>query len=369
MVITAFDQLASTEGMHYIPFNRYVCTDAHFIHLAKAVVGQGGIVRSQSSFNSYEKRYGGQDLNGRTVAVYRHTAFGDQLIVTGLMAYLKATYPRCRLLYFSSPDTFECWRNNPHIEYCGGPMPFETTRNVDYHIFLESMFESDGEVDQMNCYDSMLQFCGINPETVLPLYKRPKIFFSSTEVRKMREITRAYDNYILYHWNPSNPNRMYAPEDSIAMLQGLRQRLPGFNIVVVGSGEADIPEMEGVYNLVGKTSTFREATYYVAKSKLVIGPDSSIAHVAGAFQNLPCISLWGLFHPNDRVRYYENHYAITGFEACPHAPCRNHDFHLPQSKCRDCANHIEPAEFCNALRSINPAHIVDTAVEIFQRWN
>lgn len=369
MVITSFDQVVSTEGMVYLPYNRYVCTDAHFSNTARAVMQQGGKVLAQSSFNPYEKRYSGQDLNGKNVAVYRHTAFGDQLIVTGLTNYLKFMFPRVRLFYFSSPDTFECWRNNPSIEYCGGPMPLETVKAMDYHIFLESMFESDGEPDQMNCYDSMYQFCGIDPVMVPDIYKRPRMYFNTAENKVMREITKQYGKYILFHWNSSNPNRMYPPEDSIATLQLLRKKLPYHNIIVVGALRegAEIPEIEGVYNLVNRTTTFREVVYYIARSQLVIGPDSSIMHVTGSFDNIPCISLWGLFHPDDRVKYYPNHYPITGFEMCPHAPCRNHDFKLPNTKCRDCANHIEPAEYCNALRSINPEFIVSKAGEILDK--
>lgn len=370
MVITAFDRLALYDEHVYLPFTRYVITDASYHRIAKSLAKANGSIVSSSCFNSRE-RITRARIKNRKVAIYRHTAFGDQLIMTGLTQWLHIKWPDARIFYACSPMVGDIWRWNPTVEYIGQPMTLEFVDSMTDHIFFEGMFENDSEPDQLNCYDAMFRRAGFDPRNVPTKFKRPHLYFNQQEEKFHGELRGKHGDFIVYHWSSSNPNRMYPPAQSIATLQLLSEAF-AWPICVVGTC---IPEEKeeyvlppGCVDMRNATPKFRTIINYVAASTLVIGPDSSVVHVAGALAK-PCISLWGLFHPNDRIKYYENTYPIVGFSACPHAPCRNHDFQLPDAKCADAGNTISPPEFCNALRSITPLQIVQKAYTALSQQN
>ena len=122
----------------------------------------------------------------------------------------------------------------------------------------------------------------------------------------------------------------------------------------------------GVTNLVNKTKTFRDLIPVIEKASLVICPDSSILHLTACFPNVPVISLWGLFHPQDRALYYDNQMALFNQGVCPHAPCRDHNFKLPLEQCKDAKGapkEKSEIKYCQVLASIDPDQIVKFAEE------
>lgn len=365
MIIASWDQLIGYDGMSFQPFTRYVVTEATFERVTNSVVKAGGQVINNSSFNN-SKKMTRKHVPKRRIAVYRHTAYGDQLIMTGFCAYLKHLWPDCRIFYYCSPEIADIWRWNPHIEFCGGPLPIETANHMNDHIFFEQMFECDSESDQQNCYDNMFHFAGFDPADVPDKFKIPHLYFNQDEQRTQRILKERYGSFVIYHWSSSNRNRMYPPEQAFATLQWLSAKLPDHKIIVLGTDHTKVDALNNisrVEDLRNRTRTFRDVLHFVSQADLVIGPDSSVMHAAAAIP-IPCISLWGLFHPDDRIKYYPMSYPLTGFSACPHAPCRNHDFKLPVRLCRDAENHIEPPEFCNALREIAPLQIAQLAYDI-----
>jgi len=364
MMIASYDRLIGFDDMTFQPFTRYVMSEATFQTIARNLNDRGQIV-STSCFNDRTAFRRGR-IKERRVGVYRHTAFGDQLIMTGITAWLRHVWPDARIFYFCAPLVTDIWRWNPHIEFCGGPMTLEFADAMTDHIMYEGMFENDGEPDQLNCYDSHLRAAGFDHKKVPARFKRPYIFFNQKEEMYQAELRGKHGDYIVYHWSSSNLNRMYPPAQSLATLQLLLERIQ-IPIIVVGTCDDEEAKLyklpEGCVDLRNKTPKFRQIMNMVAASALVIGPDSSVVHVAGGLAK-HCISLWGLFHPNDRIKYYENAHPIVGFKSCPHAPCRNHEFKLPEEKCYDAGNTVSPPEFCNALRSIAPLQIVNKAYHI-----
>ncbi|GAG75174.1 unnamed protein product [marine sediment metagenome] len=79
------------------------------------------------------------------------------------------------------------------------------------------------------------------------------------------------------------------------------------------------------------------------------------------------VSLWGLFDPNDRIKYYPNSYPLTAFDVCPHAPCRDHNFQLPLDYCADAKNVLKPLErnhYCPVLEAITPDMVLRKVDEV-----
>ena len=112
-----------------------------------------------------------------------------------------------------------------------------------------------------------------------------------------------------------------------------------------------------ILNLTGKT-TVKEFTNLVSLSELLIGNDSSAAHVAAAF-DVPVHILFGSSPPHlcspigDAVNiYYKN-------DACPISPCGKMSCELQDIRCMQAHS---PIEILNKLKSKSSNYQVDSII-------
>ena len=367
MKVVSPNQLVKTDTYWLKPFDRYVVSDHEFVTLTDRTPNTRW---EFSSFNSYERRYGGQDLNGKNVCIYRHSAHGDQLIVSAVPRYLKSRFPRATVHLYCHPSVHSLWLNNPFVEGAPIPLPipFDAMRKYDYHVMYEGMLEGNSEPDQNCCYDDMFNWIGCNPPDS---FKRPFVQ-TRPEDYTLFNTMLPQKPYLVYHLSAANPNRTYPWAQGSQFLRMFHDAYPNWIVVIVGqsvSSTGSKIEVEGstfpvyqmgagpwVINLVDKTPDYRQLVPFIENADLVVCPDSSILHLAAAFPEGPkIVGLWGLFSSNDRARYYKNHQGVTS-NACPHAPCRDHNFELPQDKCKD-ARQVR-AGFCQTLAGISPETIM-----------
>lgn len=359
---------ATTKGVTvtYKPFCRYIVSDYEAMYLTQFAVSTKW---SRSAFNSYEHRYGGQDLNGKKVCIYRHTAYGDQLMVSAVPYYLKTLYPDAIVHLYCAPGIVDMWKNNPYV---GGaaiplPIPFDVARSYDYHIFYEGMLENNGEPDQNCCYDDFFSVIGLTD--VPARFKRPHFIPRPEDMKGIEDLGLDLSGkYLVYHLAPANKNRCYPPQKGVDFITMFLEEFKSWKVLIVGRvGEDDawkseyeniIPDRPNVVNLVNKTESFRQLVPIIQRASLVVCPDSSVLHLAACFPDVPVVSLWGIFHPNDRAKYYPNSFPIFKGDACPHAPCHNHDFRLPLEKCTQSRGWTDGQQYCQVLNAIEPEDIM-----------
>jgi ADP-heptose:LPS heptosyltransferase len=326
-----------------------------------------------SSFNAWERRYGGQDLNGKRVCIYRHAAYGDQLMVSAIPHYLATLFPEATIHLYCEADVASLWEGNSFVGGCAIPLPipFDVARSYDYHIFYEGILENNSEPDQNCCYDDMFGMIGLND--VPPIFKRPHIFPRKEDYEFVKAQTLdANGKYLVYHVSPANKNRCYPPKQGLQFLRQFIRHYSDWKVYLVGVNPDDYPEIkefakdneERVFNLIGKTGEFRSLIPLVERASLVVAPDSSVMHLTACFPHVPVISLWGVFDPNDRVKYYPNHSALVAKDVCSFAPCRNHDFKLPIEDCKDALGYKEGTEYCPAIAAIDPDNIMAQARKV-----
>lgn len=373
MFIASFRIPISAGEWFLSPLARYVMSDSMYNKIMEqlnaayeAQKKEPDFYNGWSSFNSYERRYAGQDLNGRRLAIYRESGFGDNMIVSGLVHYLKTTYPTAQIDIFGLPHVQTVWSGNREATMMPVCPQFDALRNYDYHIMLEGMIENDNEPDQKNAYDNLFDFCGIYSKQVPPEFKRPHLVWSESD-QKARAEWKAKKpwRYILWHWNPSGATRMYPPELAEQAIEALSYRA---DVVIIGHTEnGKIPEpkseIENVHNYVGKTPKWRDTLPMIAEAKLVVAPDSSILHAAAAY-NVPTIGLWGSFHHEDRAKYYPEHHPIEAFHVCPKAPCRAQKDDLPKHFCQQAQGYDETSRWCTAMKAIDPQRIIEKAEKL-----
>lgn len=364
--------------MTFKPYCRYIVSDYESDELIVACPNTNW---RHSSFNSFRRPYDGSDLNGKKIVIYRHNAYGDQLIASAVPSAIMRRYPSAVVHLYCHPQVTDLWFRNPLV---GGfaislPIPFEVTQAYDFQVFYEGMLEANREPDQNCCYDDMFGVAGIKVEDY---EKKPCVFPRPDDYRILKEI-ELKEPYILYHMSPHNKNRCYPPKQAKTLLQMLLTQTP-YHVYVIGTdpsheydwvfGEIESEDpLWGVHseprlhNLLQATKSFRDLIPILEKAKLLICPDSSPMHLAAVFDHLPVISLWGLFHPNDRIKYYPNSHPICSFESCPSAPCRDHDFELPVKQCRHADGAPEKEtdiHHCLALAAITPETIMEKVVEV-----
>ena len=354
----------------YKPFCRYIVSDYEAAFL---VQNTPSTEWTHSSFNSYERRYGGQDLTGKKVCIYRHTAYGDQLMASAVPRYLKTKYPQAILHFYCDPGIMDLWKNNPFI---GGsavpiPIPFDVARSYDYHIFYEGMLENNGEPDQGCCYDDFFGVigCGDVPDH----FKRPNIMVRPEDYNFVKERKLDLEKpYLLYHLAPANKNRCYPPEKAKEFIQMFLNHttFEGWRVFVVGK-EKDkeavfgvLKEIKGIVDLVNETENFRVCIPLVEKANVLVCPDSAFLHLGGCFPHVPMVSLWGPFNPNDRAKYYTNNHPIFKPDVCKFAACRNHDFALPLEKCTKAANWVGGGKYCAVMENIKPIEILEKVLDV-----
>lgn len=408
MQIIMTDKIVRLSGLKVLlrPGTRYVISDqeAYLYKNAEGMRRQTGLTDTFtdihfSSFNSYERRYAGQPASGKKIAIYRHSAYGDQLIASSIPRYIKFLYPDAKVFYYCHVDMFSFHVGNQFLER-GLPIPlpisFDAARNFyDWHVFYEGMLENDGEPDQNCCYDNLFAFCGL--QNVPDHFKRPYIFLKPDDYRAMRSWEEDKDigfnpeeKYIVYHLSPANENRCYPLLLARRFWELFSANFADYRIYVVGLDSDGrraqmFTGLPRVINMLSKVSTFREHVPLIENANLVVCPDSSIGHLAACFPEVPVISLWGPFSPNDRVKYYGNHYAIFHPELCPHAPCHDHTFQIPEDKCQ-MSPHYEgiresmkkvaekykavfpegPLEWCVCLAGIQPEEILGLADKLLK---
>lgn len=356
MRVISTDMAVRANGQHFEPFARYVVPDSLAQKFKTRASGEGARVLTESHWNSYCRPYVGQPLDGKTLAVFRHGAFGDQLMLTGLMRSIKRRWPKANILYFSAPKVAEIWAHNPDVLFCDRALLFETAKGCDYHLFAEYMLENNAEPDQRNAWEDLYAWAGVEAD---PSEMVPAIYFGE-EDKTWEAAWEAMmkDPYWVYHWSPDNPVRAI-PEIQAKEIIRKVSNDTGLRCVVIGKSEVgkEIEFQGNILNLMDKTA-FRQLIPILHRARAVVCPDSSMGHLAAAMPGTPVVSLWGPFAPYDRVSTYPNHHPIFPREVCPHSPCRWHGFTIPVAeKCKDASNHVRGVTHCNVLRAITPEEV------------
>ena len=373
MRIVQADKLIQINDYFYKPHERYIVSDYELDLLLR---GAPRTKWAWSAFNSWERRYAGQDLNGKSVIIYRHNAWGDQLIASAVPRYLKTLYPDATIHMYCHPQVMSLWDGNPFVEGTAIPLPipFESAIRYDYQIFFEGMLEGNSEHDQHCCYDDFFGVIGLHD--VPDEFKRPYFQAAPGDYTFFNSVKAKYGErpYMLYHMSPANANRRYPPKQSQLFIAAFLDAFKDMGVIIVGQDpEEEYGELLSVFdkhsrviNLIDATPSFRDVFPIIEAAKVLVCPDSAIMHMAATMPHVPVVSLWGIFDPQDRIKYYPNTHPIFPKSVCPHAACRDHNFELPVQNCRD-AEGSGKIKHCRVLEAISPEIIVATCAHAMVR--
>ncbi len=308
-----------------------------------------------------------QNWRGKRVLFYRNRGIGDQLISSALSRFFSEML-KAQCYQLSDRIHELLWCGNPYIygQPVRLPLSIDSLIRVngkpffDWFFPMESVSEFDTEIEQGNVYDRLFAQLGFDPSRIPEDYKRP--YWALTE-KDLEDTKTPTEPYVAFQLRATNVGRTI-PLTTMAIVLSELDKL-GLPILCMDDDplDAELAKLIGCFknarDISGQTKTVRNYGTLIRMAKLVVGPDSSAIHFA-ASGAVPCISMWGSFHPDSRVKYYKNHVALFHPEYCQHAPCFNWEEHLPYHKCpngkeqKNCAvfDGVQPEEIATAIKKL-----------------
>lgn len=191
---------------------------------------------------------------------------------------------------------------------------------------------------------STAYLCGLDPKELL--IKKPIIVLSDEEKEYAKSLLKDYKNTVIICWYAVGSNRSYPTDSTQSLINLLYQE--GFTPIVVGTQEFDF---HNCVNLQKKTN-LRQLFALVSQADYVITVDTSVLHIAGAFDK-KTIALFGPIRPEWRCSTYKNCIAIKPNVPC--FPCSDRQDIAPENclcnKVKDaCLKSIKPQQILRVVR-------------------
>lgn len=310
------------------------------------------IVNSVAPLMAHYRSYDGQDLTDKKMLIIREGGIGDLLFTTPSIKYLFEKY-NCIIDVSCAGRYHQVFESNPHVnKILFMPLLFEDFDSYDYHISFQGLIEENTKDSQeMNAYDIYIQQFGLTGK-IPDSDKKPTLIPDSKCSAKVGEMQKEIfgENFedrirIFIHYSTSSKIRTYPGPRWFEMIDEILKIDDRINVYIIDSGrrESEVESFikmnsfskDRVYNLCKYSINLHFAFAMVEYCHLMIGSDSSMLHVAAAYDK-PIIGLYGPFPSEIRLKYYKNTIGLdmktkcspcflhTGEVACPYgdpSPC------------------------------------------------
>jgi ADP-heptose:LPS heptosyltransferase len=305
-------------------------------------------------FEKIYKPYTGQDLNDKTLLVWRQGGLGDLCFIQPNLKYLKEKYPTCKIFfacgsqYHSMVKTWSCIDMVLDL-----PFSLYYIIHSDYHAVFEGVIERTKQAEKENAYRLFSKWLGLNlPDDLLFPEQTP----SDVAVIKCKEVFNEWGinekEFITIQMRSSSPIRNPNPEMFKKLINELTKK--DHTIVLT-----DVPQMEGTINEFIKKLDNPEKVFNFSKfsreiedtialaslSSVCVGTDSSLNHLSISVKT-PTMGIFGPFTGEIRLGTYPENMRewIDCQDDC--APCFTHSM-VP------CRNALSGYSKCYTKLNIN----------------
>ena len=303
----------------------------------------GGIAES----GRFEDFYNPINVNNlpkkKILLLFRSGGIGDVMFMLPLIKYLKKNF-EAKIKAGTTPTYITLLENNPYIdEQFMMPFKLEEMETSDYHLTFEGVIEDiDKDAKTIHAVDLFLREANVDFTKVSSEDKIPELGLDEFHLKKVgKKLSYLEDDIkIGIQLQASSPIRTFPLEKLIGVLRelvsrkyvvfifgGKRQQELGKHIQEILS---NFTNREKVINLANEHITLKDSIAFAKYMSLIIAPDSSFVHIAGAL-GIPIIGLYGCFPSLLRMKYYKKAIGIdTNVPCAPsfthgHAPCYRGD--------------------------------------------
>ena len=307
------------------------------LHADPRIASKKFLKPAKIKFKNIYRPYKGQDMDNKTLLVFRTGGIGDLLFIQPNLLYLKEKYPTCKIKFACGPqyqsmvETWDCVD-----EVLDLPFEFKQLVQADYHALFEGVIERCKLSENVNAYNLFTEWLGLNlPDELLVPKQDAKSELVDFCSEKLKEWGVEPHKFILMQLRASSPIRTPRPLLWKNIIDGLTDQ--GYKIVLTDSPR-QAEHVDGFIKYVkDPTKVFNfckhseSLDYSIALTKLaglIVGTDSAMNHIAASL-GVPCYGLYGPFPGHIRLKTYSNTKWIDAVRPC--APCYVHG----QSSCKE----------------------------------
>lgn len=284
--------------------------------------------------NTTYRRYSGEKLDGKKIAIWRTGGMGDLCFITPYLKKIKDLYPTSKIIFGCGAQYSDVMSKHPYVdEFHNLPIDTDILKKCDYHLMFEGIIEGNPDAEKKNVYDLFGEYFNIKLEDE---EKVPNLFVDQENLDYFFDFEKKCNVYpekdktirIGIHLKTSSIIRdvpVHILNQVITLLIGTSKNIV---IYLLGSREdasvgnkIPIPVAGRIVPFYASVRGFRDGVAAISQMDLVIGGDSSGMHIAAAFGK-PMVGLFGAFLGDLRLRYYKNAIAINSVIKC--SPCFMH---------------------------------------------
>lgn len=322
----------------------------------------------RKSFKEMFRRYKGQNLDGKTLLVWRTGGLGDVIITQSTVRAIKERYPTCKVIYATQPafhETFYAWPKGLVDEVIPVPFKKEYLEKCDYHLTFIHSIENCLETNSMNYFEIFQKMTGIDYD-----YKN-YISTLSTLPNVIKSLQQVFPpNLIILHIKSSTKLRdmsmnRWTEIIRLLLLQGYRVGIidrkgteKEIDYYIKQIGMNDNPQ---VLNLAKFSLDLNFAIGMGSMAKGAICIDSGYAHIMGALRK-PAVVICGPYQAKNVCSAYTTIEGIDpteGWNECNKYPCY---FNNQENQCPYVLAGMTPG----CIDSISAKRIVDKLNEVIK---
>ena len=253
-------------------------------------------------FKNVYRPYTGQDVNNKTVLVFRTGGIGDLLFIQPNLIHLKEKYPTCKIKFACGPqyqpmvETWDCVD-----EVLDLPFQFKHLIQSDYHMLFEGVIERCKEAEIVNAYHIFSRWLGLNlPKEQLIPRQDPKPELIDKCFKIIEGWGIADEPFVLMQLRASSPIRTPSHEFWVKIVDEINER--GYNVVLTDNPRQGTNIDEFIKLLKKPEKTFNFCKYSdaidhtIALTKLsacTVATDSALSHIAASLD----VKSFGIFGP------------------------------------------------------------------------
>lgn len=364
--------------------------------------GPAAIEMDPTRFEWVYREYQGEDLDGKTLFLWRTGGAGDLAEMKPAIQYAKKKWPTCRIVYCVERRYASIFEGDPHIdELRTYPVRLKWLEGADYHLCFEALVEENEDAKHMHVADLFLNklgYRGLEPREKIPVLPCHARAVTETDELFDKHKFEPDDLVIGVQLHVEAPIRRYPPAFIAAAVKELANSLNakflwigspnqaqdidvvGINRYKLGSRSINLPAKE-------KHRTWQHTIAAVAKCDMVLSADSSTAHIAGSNKHIvgspeemekalnspyrfgfdfkngrthtPQVTIYGPFGADQRIAYFGH---ATGIDIdCICRRCNQHGY----SSCRLAA----PLMISPCLALLQVSYVATSTIEALIHTN
>jgi ADP-heptose:LPS heptosyltransferase len=336
--------------------------------LDRKTLNRNLIKNTKVKFKDVFNRYNGEELNNKTLFIWRMGGIGDIMFSQPIVYYLKSKYPTCKIIYSTAPGNiplFSCWDKSLIDKAIKIPFLYEDLKKSHYHLSFEGSIERCKEANYTNCYDIFKKIAGVEFDVKDYL---PKLYADRNLVKKYKKLF-PQENLILIQMKSSSKIRTMGSKKWAEIVRNLKSK--GYEIAFIDSSyNSSICEIFNneynfdVKNFATYSKTLKDGIALASLAKGMISIDSSFTHLAPAL-GIPTVGIFGPFEGKNRMSYYKYSDWVdsVGYSECGKYPCYFHGDQLHE--CPQYIKNLPPG----CITTIDTELVVDKLIKKIEEKN